>query len=168
MGRTHSSFPLHKFSLFLSLSETKFWKQTVTASCHEDKSYRRGIILTTPLHFLITEVGTFHLFWSRPEVKGTLPPKPGQAVKLMGSSGTGTFLFILSLLSKNQCGLCFCVTLVKICCSSMWFCHLLHRCQMRSNRKRADWLLLPMQFSYLLLLCQYIYLPPPMLHRSSK
>lgn len=34
----------------------------------------------------------------------------------------------------------------------MWFCHVLHRCQTRSSRKRADWLLLPGQFSYLLLL----------------
>lgn len=149
-----------------------FGNRLLTASCHEDNSDTGGIILTAPLLFLITEVGSFCLFWSRPAVKGTLLPKTGQAVKLMGPFGTWQFLFIVSLLPQNPCGPCLCVTLVKICCSSMWFCHLLHRCQIRSNRKRAEWLFLLRQFSYLLLLLSAnsphnIYLPA-ILQRSSK
>lgn len=143
-----------------------FGNRLLTASCHEDNSDTVGIILTAPLLFPTTEVGSFHWFWSRRAAKGTLLPKPGQAVKLMGSFGTWKFLFILSFLPKNQRGPCLCVTLVKTCCSNMCFCH-----QMSTKvKQKKSWLLLPMQFSSLFLLLlawQHTYLPP-MVPRSSK
>lgn len=66
-----------------------------------------------------------------------LLPKAGQAVKLMGSFGTWKLLSTLFWLPRNQRGPCLHVTLIKICCSGMWFCHGLHLCQMRSNSQRT-------------------------------